>query len=249
MSTANAAVTTPASRAPIAVARPRSRFYLGLTALMVGIVLVGFWPSYFGPMLQGNIARPLVIQLHGLVFVGWMALLVAQVVLVARGQVHLHRQLGRLGVAYGCAVIVMGLVVGVAAPVMKVRAGEWDHDRGAAFLLVTLGDMVLFGSLFGAAVAQRHRPAVHKRLMVAATVALLFAAVGRMPYITSALVLTLIWFSPLLAGMAYDVMTSRRVHPTWIISAVFLFVGGLRLLVSTSETWLRIGRPLLDAFL
>jgi len=53
----------------------------------------------------------------------------------------------------------------------------------------------------------------------------------------------------LLAGMASDVMTSRRVHPTWIISAVFLFVGGLRLLVSTSETWLRIGRPLLDAFL
>ena len=49
-------------------------------------------PSYFGPLLRGDIARPLVIQIHGIVFVGWMALLLVQVVVVYRGRTRLHRR-------------------------------------------------------------------------------------------------------------------------------------------------------------
>ena len=65
--------------------RVHTRFYVALAAFMVGIVVVGFWPSYFGRLLRGDIERPAVIQIHGLIFVGWMALLIAQVVFAARG--------------------------------------------------------------------------------------------------------------------------------------------------------------------
>jgi len=51
----------------------RGRFYVGIALFMTAIVVAGFWPSYFGPLFHGNVARPWVIQLHGLVFVGWMA--------------------------------------------------------------------------------------------------------------------------------------------------------------------------------
>ena len=230
--------------------RVRSRFYVGLGAFMTAIVVVGFWPSYFGPMLAGNIARPAVIQAHGLVFVGWMALLMAQVILAARGRVQLHRTVGRYGIAYGWLVIVMGLVVGPAAAVIHVRAGEWTADRAAGFLLVTFGDMVLFGACFVAAVAYRTRPEIHKRLMVAATVALLFAAVGRMAFIQSQLLLAaVVWLSPLFVGMAHDWITRRHVHPVYVITTVGLFVGALRVLVAESAAWLPIGRPLIDALL
>ena len=215
---------------------------------MVAIVIVGFWPTYFGPMLRGNIARPTIIQAHGIIFVGWMVLLMAQVILAARGRVQLHRRVGRYGIAYGWLVLAMGLITGPAAGVLHVRAGEWTVDRAAGFLLVTFGDMVLFGSCFVAAVAYRARPEVHKRLMVAATVALLFAAVGRMN-IASPVVATIAWLSPLLVGMAYDWIARRRVHPVYLITFTGLLVGALRVLVVESEAWLRIGRPLIAALL
>jgi hypothetical protein len=229
--------------------RVRPRVYAGLSALMVGIVVVGFWPSYFGPMVRGSIERPAIIQVHGLIFVGWMALLMAQVALAARGRIQLHRKVGRYGVVYGWLVLAMGLVVGPAASVIHVRAGEWTRDRGAGFLLITFGDMVLFGACFAAAVAYRHRHEIHKRLMVAATVALLFAAVGRMSFIGSPALSGLVWLSPLLIGMVHDKVTLGRVHPVYIIATAGLFLGGTRVLFEQSEVWLRIGRPLLDALL
>ena len=229
--------------------RVHTRFYVALTAFMVAIVVVGFWPSYFGPLLRGNVERPAVIQIHGLIFVGWMALLIAQVVFAARGQIQRHRTIGRYGVVYGWLVLALGLVVGPAASVIHVRAGEWTLDRGAGFLLITFGDMVLFGSCFAAAVAYRHRPEIHKRLMVAATVALLFAAVGRMQFLPSPALSALVWLSPLCAGMVHDQISRGRVHPVYFITVAGLFIGATRLLFEQSEAWLRIGRPILDAFL
>ncbi|MNC85830.1 hypothetical protein D3C83_14440 [compost metagenome] len=170
----------------------------------------------------------------------------AQVILAARGQIRRHRQVGRYGIAYGWLVLAMGLVAGPAAGVLHVRAGEWTADRAAGFLLVTFGDMVLFGACFGAAVAYRARPEIHKRLMVAATVALLFAAVGRMN-IASLPLATAVWLSPLFVGMAYDWRIRGRVHPAYIIATTGLFLGAFRVLWERSETWLRISRPLIDA--
>jgi len=241
---------TAETRTAQSTARRRTthtRFYLGLALFMVAIVLVGFWPSYFGPALRGNIARPLVVQLHGIVFVGWMALLVVQVAVAARGHVVLHRRIGQWGIAYGGLVLLMGLAVGLAAPVIHVNAGEWTRDRGAGFLLTTLGDMVLFGSFFGAAVWYKSRPEIHKRLMVAATVALLFAAVGRMGLEQSPALFELVWLSPLFAGIAYDWVARRRVHPAYVVGLVGLFVGSMRVLLEDSEVWLVIGRPIIDA--
>jgi len=250
MSTITApAAGAAAARRPAVRSRVRSRFYVGLGAFMVAIMVVGFWPSYFGPMLRGDIDRPAVIQVHGIIFVGWMALLMAQVIFAARGRIDLHRRIGRYGIAYGWLVVAMGVIVGPAASVIHIRAGEWTLDRGAGFLLTTFGDMVLFGSFFAAAVAYRARPEIHKRLMIAATVALLFAAVGRMQFIESRPLLGLLWLSPLLVGMAHDWITRRRIHVTYVVATLALFIGGTRILFEQSELWLRIGRPIIDVIL
>jgi hypothetical protein len=217
---------------------------------MVAIVLVGFWPSYFGPLLHGNVTRPLVIQLHGIIFVGWMALLVAQVLLASRGRVDLHRRVGRFGIVFGCIVLAMGIVAGPAASVIHIRAGEWTPDRGAGFLLVTFGDMLLFGGFFAAAVAYRSRPEIHKRWMLAATVALLFAAVGRIKFLDPRpLLAAAVWLSPMFVGMTHDWITRRRVHSVYVLATVVLFFGALRVLFTESAVWLAIGRPIIDALM
>src|SRR4029453_4701418 len=111
------------------------------------------------------------------------------------------------------------------------------------------GDMVLFGSLFIAAVIYRRKPEIHKRLMLGATVALLFAAVGRLNLSDrSPLLAAGGGLSPLLIGMLSDWRPRGRPHIVYVISAVWLFVGGTRVLVTDSAAWQPIGRAILAAF-
>jgi hypothetical protein len=171
------------------------------------------------------------------------------VIVAANGNIRLHRRIGRWGIAYGCVVILMGLIVGPASAIIKFNAGVWTRDEAARSLLVTLGDMLSFAVWFGAAIWYRARPEVHKRLMVVATVALLFAALARWTFVGSGLARAGIWLSPIFIGMVHDWITRRRIHPVYAIGSIALFLFALRLLVARSETWLRIGRPIIDALL
>jgi len=173
---------------------------------------------------------------------------VAQAALVTLGRVRLHRQMGSVGIGYGALVLVMGLVVTFVAPVLHVRAGEWTVDRAAAFLILPLVDMVLFAGFFGGAIRYRRTPEVHKRLILAATVALSFAAVARM-FPGPSLLAVLIWLSPVLAAMMVDLWTRGRVHGVNVLSLVVLAIAFARVLVMETEGWRRFGRAILGPFL
>ena len=45
-------MVTPSIRLPIAVT---SRFYIGVGLLIALMATVGFWPTYFGPLLRGTL--------------------------------------------------------------------------------------------------------------------------------------------------------------------------------------------------
>jgi len=226
----------------------RPRFYVGMAAFMSLMVLAGFWPTYFGQLLNGIPTRPWVVHLHGLIFTGWMVLLITQVILVATGRTRAHRSLGTVGIAYGFLVLAMGLVISIAAPVLHVAAGEQTVDAASGFLIIPLGDMVLFAGFFIPAVIYRRQPEIHKRLMLLATTALLFAAAGRMESSISMPVAVLLWLSPVLLGMAYDKWTRRKVHPIYFLGLAILLVGFTRIFLVESEAWLRIGRVIVRAF-
>lgn len=238
-----------AARPNVQAGRQRSPLYMGLALLMTAIVVVGFWPSYFGPALRGNFARPWVIQVHGIVYVGWMVLLLAQVGLVVTGRTRTHRALGEFGIWYGFAVLAMGLVVSVAAPVLHIRTGEWTLDRGAQFLVIPLGDMVLFGTFFVAAVAYRRQPQLHKRFIVLATTALLFAAVGRMDSLFPIPLLIALWVTPVLFALGHEAITHHRLDRVYFGGLVVLLIGAARLLLQSWEPWLAVARWTLQRLL
>jgi hypothetical protein len=58
---ATSTTTIPASRPSALQRRP---FYIGASLLMGLIAVVGFWPTYFGPLVTGTIAQPLLLQFH-----------------------------------------------------------------------------------------------------------------------------------------------------------------------------------------
>ena len=221
----------------------RSGFYVGISLLIVAIVLAGFMPSFVN-MAVGR-PRPWFMHVHGAIFLGWLALLVGQAALAARGKIALHRRVGTFGIAYGALVWMVGMMVSFVMPALHVRAGEWDMDRAATFLTIPLGDMVLFGGFFGAAVWYRTKPEIHKRLIVLACVAVMFAGAFRLSYMMSLPAQLIAWYSPVIAGMLYDLQRRGRVHRVYWIGVAIMAVALTRIPFGETETWRRIGRALL----
>jgi len=238
----------------------RSKVYVGLALMIAAIVFVGFSRSFYGTFIE-NATHPWIIHVHAAVYVGWLALLVAQTVLAARGDIATHRRVGNFGIVYGALVWILGMIVAIAMPVINVHSGLWPMERGEQFLAIPLGDMALFGGFFGAAIAYRRRPEIHKRLIILAAVAVMFAAVGRA--LTNVAVLLgdpeaplggvparlLLWYSPVLVAMAHDLVTRRRIHPVYWIGVVAMAVAFLRVPYSQTEHWHEIARTILAPFL
>lgn len=250
LQTADVTSPQPSAATRVQTTRRRTRqFYVAVTLVLCTTVLIGFWPTYFGQFFNSEVSRPWIMHLHGAYFVGWMLLFLIQVALIYVGRVRTHRSVGmRVGIAYGLGLLVLGSIVTIVAPVLHVRAGDWPIDRAAGFIILPLFDMVLFAGFFGAAIAYRNRPEAHKRLMLVATIAVVFAAVARMGF-ASPLVFYLVWMSPLFAGMAFDAVTRRKVHPAYLISFAVLTIAFTRVFFLESEGWLRVGRALLAPFI
>jgi hypothetical protein len=245
-------------------ALPRSRpvrrrwFYTGVSVLITVIVLAGFGPALYESMVMG-VPRHWAIHLHAAVFLGWLALLIGQAMLAARGQIALHRRVGNVGIAYGVAVLIFGFVAGLTVPAAYVEAGTWPLDRAASFLATIFADMALFGGFFGAAIAYRSRPEIHKRLMLLAAIALILPGVARLWFIEARFaggpnpaalgILVLVWLTPLLVAMAYDLMTVRRIHPVYWIGAAVSLVSIARFPLAQTDAWRAVGRAMLARFL
>jgi hypothetical protein len=237
----------------------RSRLYVAVAIMIAAIVAAGFSRSFYGTFV-GGVAHPSIIHVHAAVYVGWLVLLIAQATLASRGHIAAHRRLGTFGIAYGVLVFALGLSVAVAMPVINFHAGIWDARRAETFLATPLGDMVLFGGFFGAAIAWRTKPEIHKRLIVLAAVAIMFAAVGRAATnagmlidepnaFTSRTLRLALWYSPVIVTMAHDLVTRRRIHPVYLIGVVAMAVAFLRLPYSQTEQWRGMARAILAPFM
>lgn len=231
MSTAAAAIPRTAAR---------RRLYVGLALLAIAIAAVGFWPSYFGPLLAGRVEKPSFIHFHAAVFVGWLALFLTQAALAATGRTASHTKLGRFAMGYGVLVIVAGLIAAFGMFAIRVRAGDMlDAQRS---LLGPLLDMAVFAPVFAAAVYYRRKPELHKRFMVLATTALLIAAVGRMPFFgqpRNQLLVQLVWSAPILVAMAHDFWRHRRLSAIYALGLIVLALEGpfVRVSLRDTEAW------------
>jgi hypothetical protein len=234
-----------APSAPAAIIRARQA-YLAIALLIFGIVAWGFWETYYAQALA-RADLPAIVHVHAIVFSIWVLVLLAQAAVVVAGNIRLHRRLGVLGMAYGALVFLVGLLVSVGAPALRVRSGFYPLDVGGVIVLYNLTDMLLFGAFLALAFAYRNRLELHKRWIIAATAALCGAALGRVVPSNSPQYL-LLWLSPLLAMLAADLATRRRVHWIPVVSAALLVVAFFKVPLYGAPVWREIGRVLLGPF-
>jgi uncharacterized membrane protein YozB (DUF420 family) len=212
------------------------RIYVPVGFVCALIALLGFWPTYFGPLLLKGIPHPLpVIHLHATVFMTWVLLVITQAWLAAGGRVALHMKVGRYGMSWGVVVIIIGWTTAFFMFGERVQAGNFAEAERR--LLAPLTDMLFFAPVLAAAWIYRRKPEIHKRLIIVGTTILLIAAVHRMVFLGGRPPplpqLLAVWLSPILFGMIYDFVKRRMVHPVYLIGI------GVVLLMKFGRSWIR----------
>lgn len=240
-------LATRAGTRGISVAAAARAFYVFEAVLMSAIVIAGFWPYYAG-LPRANAPRHWIVHVHGALFTGWLVLLISQVALVYGRQVRMHRRLGMVAATYALALIVIGIAVMIVAPVEHVKANEWTLDQAAGFLVLPIGDLLLFGGFFAAALYYRRASATHKRLMLLASNALIFPGAARVGDPSIGMIFGL-WFLPIVLAMAFDQFTTGRVHRVYFVGVLVMLVFFARVALMTAEPWLVAGRAMLRPFL
>jgi hypothetical protein len=223
------------------------RLYIWFAVFMPIIVLAGFARTYYLKGFFGNPPLPgLLVHLHGLVMTSWVVLFVAQVSLVATGRTRTHQRLGVFGAILAILIVIVGVLTGIAGAARGASPGP----PPLRFLVIPLGDMLVFAILVGAALYfRRSRLDVHKRLMLLAAVNLLAPAIARIPlhFIETGGPLAFFGLTDLclLACVGFDTIRNRRLHPAFLWGTLFVIVfQPLRLMLAGTDVWLRFATML-----
>ncbi len=204
------------------------RFYLLIAVASTLLVFAGFARSYYLRGSFGFPALPGFLRVHGLVMTLWFVLFLLQVGLISVHQRRLHRRLGVLGV--GLAVLMVAVTGTVVIKAARRGFTAFPETvKWPGFLLLSLGIVLTFAVLFCAAICLRGCSALHKRLMVLATLSIWGPAISRLPlhFIETGSLWTSIAVGDacVLTCVGIDSVRNRRLHPA------FLW-GGLLILCS-----------------
>lgn len=211
-------------------ARKPKYFYTCIGFLFLILTFLGFFPS-FQNMRHGSLQVHWLTHFHSLVMTSWLLLYLTQTMLIATGNLRIHRSLGILSFAVGISVIITMIVVSFHFLIA-------NHPPEGSFIFDTLlfdfSEIPCFSLLFLWGMKLRKRDSgAHKRLLTLATVALLLAAVDRIQRnnafpslgveypITSFIYLNIL----LVPLFVYDFIMLKRIHKITLIgTAIIIFL-------------------------
>jgi hypothetical protein len=194
------------------------RFYSWMALMMIGLVLIGFGPSFYLRGIVPAFPRPNpsftpMVLLHGAMFTIWMIVFWAQTALVAAGRRDLHKKLGVFGMVLAALLVPMMYAVAVG---QVARANQPPFTTPIAWTAVPLLLIPAYAALVWLGWSRRRESQAHKRLMLSAALLMMGPAIGRMPLAPPVLVgfaftMFLAWltFVPL---MIWDRRTLGRLH-------------------------------------
>jgi uncharacterized membrane protein len=219
-------------------------------------VLFGFFPASSARIMgRADYVAPLILHIHAASFVGWLALLTAQVFLIRTRRQAVHRSLGRLG----WALVPVMAYSSVAAELYSQRFYIQHDDGGLDFFILPLLYVALFTGFTVAGLrAARRDPAAHKRLILMGTTVIVGAAYARWwgAALTGAvgddhfgmIVNTFLGTNLILAAAAgYDLATRGRVHRAYCVGIpIILAAEALSSWIYHAAWWLPVSRQLIE---
>jgi hypothetical protein len=193
-------------------------FFAGMVVALLLTAFAGFAPTYYlAGLYKAKLPAP-IVHVHAVLQSAWMILLLVQMLLVSAGRVSLHRRLGIAGFVLAAAMVPVAVMVGAN----ELHRFTSSGDAALSFSILPQWEIFNFAVLAGSAFALRRHPAAHKRLIILATIAMMPAAISRIP-----VHLIQRWtpweeISFLVAVAAYDIWSMRRIHPSTLIGSALI---------------------------
>ena len=155
---------------------PRSdrKAYIVWMAVVIAAIVGGFGID-FARYLGESPPPPLIMHLHGAVYVAWLGLVVAQIALVEKGDLRTHRWLGWATAAVALVMVPLGLTAAFVDEARRLHHPDSDPQ----FLALEFEEMVAFSAFTIGGLLLRKDPAAHKRLMILSAVAISDAGFAR----------------------------------------------------------------------
>ena len=195
----------------------RERLFFFVMALAIAATVVtGF--SFNVAMGRSTFASPWWVHVHGITFMGWMGIYLAQNYLIWSGQTSQHRRLGRFAAFYVCWMVAVGLTVNTLAAINHRIPFFFEPN---VFLVMDWTIVLTFAALTLSGVRLRDKTDWHRRLMLCGAILVMTPGSARlMPLpLMGGKVLWGIWATtvPFMAAAAiYDLRTRGKVHPAYV---------------------------------
>jgi len=218
----------------------RSKTFAVAMTVTAILAFVGFWPTYFGPLLLGTVEARFLVHLHAAVMVTWLTLFAAQIYFAISGRIGLHIRFGPWAMAFSAVFLLLSLALTLDVFGRNIESGQ--IALGQRKLFGHLREVVFMGAWFAAGWAYRHKLETHKRIMAAAAVMIIYPAIGRMRYFLGEpiplLTWMIIWPLPIYLLMIHDFVKKRIVHPVYLYALLTMLAVRLVLPFNSSETWM-----------
>jgi hypothetical protein len=224
--------------------RRRSSFFFVMSLVGLFAVLIGFTKTFFIPVAAGSFQAPFSIHLHGAFAFGWVILFVIQTSLIRFKNYRLHMGLGMLGVfmALGTAITML------PAGIFQVE-NEGSGPTAMSTIVGVCTSAVIFLSLALAGMIYRKKGAVHKRLMLLATIEVLWVAWWRFRHYFPPVPHEDIWFgvvlpdSLIVIAWIWDKRVNGKVHPVLgYIGAFMIAEDVFEVMTFDNPTWRALGK-------
>ncbi|OZA92694.1 MAG: hypothetical protein B7X57_07385 [Erythrobacter sp. 34-65-8] len=227
-----------------------TRFFTTMAFVMSAVIIAGF--SLHLAMGRSSFDAPFAYHVHGVIFMSWIGLYLAQHVTMGAGNRALHISLGKLAYVWIPVMVAAG---GMIILVSVRSAGSPPFFDRNEFLVSNTALLLCFGGLGLWALRQRRYTGWHRRLMLVAMAVLTGPGLGRllplplmMPWSWTATFLATLAFPVI--GMGYDLRRHGQVHPAyWWGTGVYVavFVGSMLLAYSpvgyAMTEWVVAGTP------
>lgn len=208
-------MATAAAPAPQRTPVEGTRFFLIMALVMAFIIIAGF--SFNLAMGRSSFAAPWPYHVHGMIFMGWLGLYLAQVFTIATGNVALHRRLGQFAYVWVPAMVAAGVMIILVS--LRGSGGPFFFAQNE-FLISNLAGLLVFGGLALWALRVQRYSGWHRRLMLVAMSALTGPGLGRL--LPMPLLIPNAWPIAVCASFIFgaiamlaDWRANGRVHPAY----------------------------------
>ncbi len=203
-------------------------YYLVLAITGLFAVLAGFAKTFIAPSIAGTFTAPTAVYLHGAFAFSWIILFFIQTLLIRSGNYRIHMNFGIAGIFIALGTAFTMLPVGMYAAHKELKLGL--GDTAISGIVGSVTSAIMFLAIVTTGIFNRKNGEAHKRLMLLATLVVLWPAWFRFRHYFPGIARPDIWFAVVLAdswiliSCIWDKQTNGRIHPVLKYVGIFIIL-------------------------